>query len=308
MNEQPGEHAQLVLARLVQSRLEGARLDGRSADWWNEMRAKLRDSGDGEALARILSLASRFVGRGALAPDAAERAAAGDALEGWNPERWTLLEAARVGLVLAYAETHANDLFEALEGCFRYADEGELCALYRSLQFLPDGARFAWRGGEGCRSNMGTVFQADACDTGFPFRHFEPLAWRQMCIKALFTGAPLWRVYGLDRRLDAELTRMALDLAEERRSAGRPISPDLWLCLGPGEPERAQRALEAELAGASGPGRVAAVLALGRTGRQDLLEQFAAHGGADVAQAARRALAGDSGQGAWRSLLEDTTR
>jgi hypothetical protein len=39
-------------------------------------------------------------------------------------------------------------------------------------------------------------------------------------------------VHGLDERLSGELARMALDLADERRSAGRPVNPLLWLCLG----------------------------------------------------------------------------
>ena len=51
-------------------------------------------------------------------------------------------------------------------------------------------------------------------------------------LKALFVGAPLWRVYGLDKRIDAELARMALDLADERCSAHREVQPELWLCLG----------------------------------------------------------------------------
>ena len=57
---------------------------------------------------------------------------------------------------------------------------------------------------------MLTVFEANACDTPYPATHLDDLAWRQLVIKALFVGAPLWRVYGLDKRLDAELARMAM--------------------------------------------------------------------------------------------------
>ena len=88
-------------------------------------------------------------------------------------------------------------------------------ALYRALVHLPATERFTWRAGEGCRSSMRAVFEAIACDTPFAFRHFDDPAWRQLVIKALFVEAPLWRVYGLDQRLDEELARMALDLAEE---------------------------------------------------------------------------------------------
>ncbi len=284
------------------------RLDARGARWLAERSALLAGPGGPARLAESLSLASRFAPRGPLAPTADERARAAAACPGWNPERWSLLEAVRVALVLATAAGHAGELPAALEDAFRYADEGELCALYRSLQFLPQGERFAWRAAEGCRTNMQTVFRADVCDTGYPVRHFDDIAWRQMCVKAIFVGAPLWRVYGLDGRRDAELTRMVLDAAEERRSAGRPISPELWLCVTPSEPGRARRALAAEIAAGAGPGRTAAVLALGRIGAVAELEELAGSADPDLSAVARRALAGDHSQSAWQALREDEPR
>lgn len=283
----------------------GARLEARQAAWLASAERALAEAPPAARLAESLSLASRYAPRTKLAPTREERALAAAALDGWNPERWTSLEAVRVALVLAYAERAGDGLPGALEECFRFADEGELCALYRALQFLPDGARFAWRAGEGCRTNMQTVFRANACDTGFPARHFDPLAWRQMCVKAIFTGAPLWRVHGLDGRVDAELTRMVLDAAEERRSAGRPVSPELWLCVGPSEPERARRSIAAELALGPGPGRTAAILALGRLGERAELTRLAASADVDTSAAARQALAGAHTQAAWQALRED---
>jgi hypothetical protein len=87
-------------------------------------------------------------------------------------------------------------------------------------------------------------------------------------IKALFVGAPLWRLHGLDERLSPELTRMALDLADERRSAGRPVPHELWLCLGKSGGARGLDALEREIL-PSNPhvaGRCGAVLAYARAG------------------------------------------
>lgn len=315
----PRQHLAALLA---------ARLDERQRTWLRAREVALAAASGAApstaALAESLALASRFTPRSKLAPTADERGAAAALVPGWNPERWTLREALRVALVLAFSEgagafsEGAGDtLPAALEECFRFADEGELCALYRALQLLPDGARFAWRAGEGCRTNMGTVFQAVACDTGFPARHFDDIAWRQMCVKAIFTGAPLWRVYGLDThvpalgvparpgRVDSELTRMVLDGAEERRSAGRSVSPELWLCVGTFEPERARRAIAAEIAAGPGPGRTAAILALGRIGAREELTRLASGGDADCAATARRALAGDHAQGAWQALRED---
>jgi len=161
-------------------------------------------------------------------------------------------------------------------GAFRYVDMGELCALYRALAHLPRPERFAWRAGEGARSSMKSVFEAACCDTPYPVRWFDDVAWRQAVIKALFIEAPLWRVFGLDSRLDAEVARMALDLADERRSAGRPVNPETWMCLGANAGERGLASLERELASGPPRGRAAAAIALARAGQRERLLSLAA--------------------------------
>jgi hypothetical protein len=222
----------------------------------------------------LISLASRHVPRGPLDPTETERAQAFDVLEGWNPERWSLLDASRAVLLLSRRDVGERGMVDALEECFRYADVGELVALYRAIPLLPDSTRFAWRTGEGCRSSMRVVFEAAACDNPLPFTVFDDGAWRQLVIKALFVEAPLWRVYGLDQRLDAELARMALDLADERRSAARPVYPELWACLGRFGGERGRAALEKELAGTTQAGRRAAAIALARAGDIERLSEM----------------------------------
>src|SRR6185436_9795263 len=49
----------------------------------------------------LLSLASRYARSKPLAPSPQERARAAELLPGWDPERWTVLDAARVVLCLA---------------------------------------------------------------------------------------------------------------------------------------------------------------------------------------------------------------
>jgi hypothetical protein len=154
----------------------------------------------------------------------------------------------------------------AVEDAFRYADEGEACALYRSLAHLPGPERFLGRAREGCRSNMRSVFEASACDTPYLERHFDDVAWRQALVKCVFIGAPLARIPGVERRRDEELARMALDLADERRSAGRPVPPELWLLVGPHGGARALESLRQELGSPHAAGREAAARALERRG------------------------------------------
>jgi hypothetical protein len=292
----------MTSAREHLEQLLETRVDQRTRDWLAGACAELRGGADDARFAALLSMASRFARPRPLAPTEAERARAAELVPGWNPERWRVLEALRVALVLAREGAAPATFARAYEEAFRFADEGECRALYRALALLPDGTRFAWRAGEGCRTNIVPVFEAVACDSPYPAAHFDDVAWNQMCMKAVFIGAPLWRVHGLDGRLGAELARMALDLADERRSAGRPVQPDLWLCLGAHGGERALASLAAELETGPSTGRRAAALALGRAGARARLADFAADASPEVAAAARAALGGACDQGAWSAL------
>ena len=279
------------------------RLEPRTGEWLAEAAGEVSRGVSDTRFCALISLASRYTGRGALAPTEEECDRAGEQLEGWTPERWTTLEAVRVALVLARSDLAEPTGELAIEEAFRYADAGELCALYRSLAHLPAPERFVWRVGEGCRTNMRSVFEASACDTPFPARFFDDVAWNQALIKCVFIGAPLWRVWGLDARLSPDLARMALDLVDERRSAHRPVQHELWLCLGPHGGERARASLEQELASSNTLGRKAAVYALARAGETARLRALLESGGdSGVAQAARDALAGSTGQRVFRDL------
>ncbi len=240
------------------------RVSAAGREFMLKARSEIAARCDDVRFAGLISLASRHVSAVPLAPTPLELRAADGMLPGWNPERWTLREAARVDLVLSLPDAGNERGVRAIEAAFAYADAGELCALYRSLALLPAPERFCARAAEGARTNIRAVFEAAVCDTPFPVRYFDDVAWRQCVIKALFIEAPLWRVVGLDTRLDPELARMALDLAEERRSAGRQVNPQLWSCLGGFGGERGLSALLGELEKGLPEGRAAAALALGR--------------------------------------------
>ena len=260
-----------LLASMLEDRLSpGAR------DWFASAAGELRGEPKAGRFGALLSSASRHArDREALSPTPAERDEAARALSGWNPERWTLLETLRVALVLARAERGPLEAFvEDVTESFRYADEGEQRALYRSLAFLPEHDAFVRRAAEGCRTNMRSVFEAVALDTPLPARWFDDIAWRQAVIKCVFIEAPLWRLWGLDGRLSEELARMALDLVDERRSARRVVQPELWACLGTHGGARGLRAIEEELSPANSHtlGRRAAALALARAGETERLD------------------------------------
>ena len=270
------------------------------AAWVDKILDETRSGVSDDRFAQYLSQASRFAPRGSLAPSRGQIEAAGRLIEGWNPERWTSLEALRVRLILARAMAEPGTLPDAIEAAFRFADEGELCALYRSLQFLPEPERFEWRAKEGCRTNMKTVFEANGLDTAYPRAHFDDVAWRQLCMKSLFVEAPLWRLHGFDERADEELARMALDLCEERRAAGRRVYPELWMCVG--KSDRARESIERELDGDDELSRKAAILSLGRMGATGRLEEIERDGGTLFSTVARWALLGRHDRTAFRTL------
>ena len=96
---------------------------------------------------------------------------------------------------------------------------------------------------------------------------------------------------------------MALDLTEERRSAGRKIQPELWITIGSHHPERALESIELELASNHVAGRRAAALALARAGQTDRLRDLAASESDPlVAETMRSALDGTFDQTAFASL------
>ena len=54
-----------------------------------------------------------------------------------------------------------------------------------------------------------------------------------MVLKALFIDSTLAPIQGLDDRANAELATILCDYAHERWAAGRPVTPELWRCVGP---------------------------------------------------------------------------
>lgn len=249
------------------------RLSERAREFRAKASAELAEGVSRQRFAALLALASRHARRQPLALTSEDRVRAEALLPGWTPAGWNLLELLRVSLILARSDLRETRFAEDFEAQFQFADEGETCALYRSLPLLPEGERFVWRAAEACRTNMLTVFEAVALDSPYPVEHFDQTAWNQLVIKALFLDCPLYRIAGLDSRLSAELTRMALDWAEERHSAGRDYHLGLWLCLGPHHSTRVRALLEQHWPNAIPLERRAMALAAGRAEQGDWLRQ-----------------------------------
>jgi hypothetical protein len=237
-----------------------ATLPAEGRAWLAEAEQRLRSGGDAD-LYRSISLVTRKVGKAdlALAPRELERAAAVRAE--WDPSDWSLDQAARIYLLLV-SGTDGETFLRRLDQLCNTADIGELAAFYRGLPLYPDQPRYVLRAAEGIRTSMKAVFEAVAHRNPYPSEQLAEPAWNQMVLKTLFIGSTLHPIVGLDRRANAELARMLCDYAHERWSAGRPISPELWRCVGPYARGDMLHDLGRVLEKGTDPERTAAALAL----------------------------------------------
>lgn len=220
-----------VPAALLDRWLE-RRLEAEGMLWLRDAVATLAGGGSDRDLFRSISLVARRLGKMPLDLDTAERADAGRARAGWDPSAWTVDQAARVRLLLATGG-EADAFVRRLDQLCATADVDELVAFYRGLPLYPDPLRHRLRAAEGLRSNMKVVFEAVAHRNPYPCEQLAEAAWNQMVLKALFVGSPLDPIVGLDRRANPTLARMLADYARERWAARRPVSPELWRCVGP---------------------------------------------------------------------------
>jgi hypothetical protein len=229
--------------------------------WLDKSVAQVQSSGKDADLYLAVSLVTRKVGKADLMLAEADLRDANSSRSGWDPRQWSVDQAARVMLILEL-EGDPPRLARALEQLCNTADVGEQAAFYRGLPLYPEQPRYVARATEGLRTNMKAVFEAIAHRNPYPSEQFPELAWNQMVLKALFVGAVLWPIVGLDRRANPELARMLCDYAHERWSAGRPVSPELWRCVGPYASGTMLQDLERVLKKGTEPERAAAALAL----------------------------------------------
>ena len=229
--------------------------------WLEKSLAQLRTSGKDADLYMAVSLAARKAGKADLALSEADVRDAQAARAGWDPRGWSADQAARVALLLSL-DNDPGRLSRCLDQLCITADVSELAAFYRGLPLYPDPARYLARATEGLRTNMKNVFEAIAHRNPYPSEQFPEAAWNQMVLKAVFIGLALWPIANLDRRANAALARMLRDYAHERWAAGRPVSPELWRCVGPYASGAMLQDLEKVLGQGTEPERKAAALAL----------------------------------------------
>ena len=238
-----------------------ARLDDGQVAYLESKVSAVRQGGATSAFFLSFSTVGRKLGRADLAPTRAELATAEETRKGFQPTKWSLTDAARTLLLLSLPVTDAGAHATIIDQLCEDADLGELIAIYQALPLLPFPEQYRARAAEGVRSNMNAVVEAVALRNPYPSEQLEEPAWNQLVLKCLFVGAPLYLVYGLDERANPTLARMLCDYAHERWAAKRPVSPELWRCVGPFADGAMLADLERVLATGTDPERAGAALA-----------------------------------------------
>jgi hypothetical protein len=194
--------------------------------WLAQVLAAVRR--DPRAADEAFPLAGRRVGREPLRP-------------GQDPAgtvHGTVDDAARATLVVALAEAYGADALsfaDHLVVLYRDGDTAERRGVLRGLDALTAAGPGPLPGPV---IAVGRDLAADALRTNdtslvaaavgpFAAAHLDQHTWRHAVVKLVFQQTSLDAVADLDRRADAELARMASDLAAERRAAGRPVPDDL---------------------------------------------------------------------------------
>jgi hypothetical protein len=208
-----------------------SRLEPSAQAWLCERCVELSTGGPDKRLFLAFGQAVRRTGKSPLALDPAEQAQAFALHPGWNLCDWTVDQAARAALLLSLPS--GPKTIEAILALHQTADMGEHVALVRPLFLLPDAMGLLHIAREGMRSNMRNVFEAVSQRNPNPADFCDDIAWNQMVVKCVFQELPLHPIYGLDRRANAELSRILLSLVEERRAAHRAISSEVWRCIHP---------------------------------------------------------------------------
>ncbi len=201
-------------------------------NWLDDQLAKLAGEPGARAIQIAFGMAPRRLGKSDLELQPADFEAADKARPGWNPVGWSVDIAARV-LLLRIAGSKLNSFADLFSQMCRYGDVAEVVALYRGLPLFPVPEQLETQAGEGLRTNMRSIFEAIAHHNPYPREQFDENRWNHMVLKALFVDSQLDPIQGLDERANPELARILRDYAHERWAASRPVTPELWRCVGP---------------------------------------------------------------------------
>ncbi len=198
--------------------LLGEHADSEAVTWLQQTVSSLETTFEKRPFYYAFSGVSRHFDKAAVIPESAD-----EVFGGWDEYRL-----ARVSLLLTLAKEEEKIFADAFHSVLNTADLREQIALFSALPWLPHAEHLSEATVDGLRTNIVDIFDSIALDNSFPAEHFSDEAWNQMVLKAIFITRPLHRIVGIEDRKNLLLAEAISDLAHERWSAGRSITPEAW--------------------------------------------------------------------------------
>lgn len=153
----------------------------------------------------------------------------------WQPPHWSSVDVAQILIVLVALAAQARSIgmtnSAIVEIACRYGDDRERASIIKGLNWLDDTGEMTLFAVDTGRTNSAQLFSAIALHNPYPARHYSEQQFNQLAFKSLFMGLNIEYMMGLRERKNTELMRMCADYTRERRAAGRPIPPSLWLTM-----------------------------------------------------------------------------
>lgn len=190
---------------------------GPGRDWLDEVAAQVVENP--QRIERHFPAVGRKVGRAPLRPDV-------------DPQglRGSVDDVARARLIATVVKaTDPATAARILTDLYRHGDDAERRGVLRGLAAIDSPESLVAAGvalvNDALRTNDPRLVAAALGE--FAGRHLPAVEWRGGVLKCIFMEIPLAAVAAVEERRDADLKVQADNLADERRAAGRSLSPDL---------------------------------------------------------------------------------
>ena len=179
----------------------------------------------------------------------------------WQPGHWSLLEATRILFNLSVIHGSGDEDTIFLQA-YKITELSEQIAFLKGLPLYGKSDFALTNAKDAVRSNIQSIFAAVSQFNTYPAINFSENEWNNMILKAVTWNYPLHEIFGIDDRINQALMKMLCEYAREQDGAKRPVSIDLWRCIGPLSDDNALLSLAEMLNSTNIKKQYAAVLAL----------------------------------------------
>jgi hypothetical protein len=211
------------------------KLTAEELNWFTNKSQLIEKDELGNQFILFYSLVFRFISNDVIEWDSKELQYLIEQYPYFSESQWNKQSLCRA---LLMANLPAKNSKAILKNLFETCSVKEQVDFYKSLFFLEKADTFVSLAEEGVRTNVTDVFDAIALNNPYAANFLSEEAWNQLVLKAIFMGRPLYKIYNIFERKNQKLALVLNDYIQERWSAGRTVSPEVWqLMSGYNNPE-----------------------------------------------------------------------